>query len=214
MPAKGRFQMNIYLYVLDTVSDWEIGYLTAELYSRRFLDRSVNFAFTKISASGKSVTSMGGIGIVPDCALADVRFAAGDVLILPGADTWMSEEHKTVLDMVPGLLESGTTVAAICGATIALAGRGFLNGRKHTSNDKGFLVSMFPGYSAENYMDLPAVTDGNLITATGLAPLEFSYEVFRKAGVMKAETAEAWFGLHKTRTPECFFALMNSVAKS
>ena len=205
--------MNIYLYVLDTLADWEIGYLTAELNSRRFLDPSAAFSLKKISASANPVTTMGGITIVPDCALADVRFAAGDVLILPGADTWMNDEHRLVLAMVPALLDTGTTVAAICGATIALAACGVLNSRRHTSNDKGFLVSQFPQYSAENFIELPAVIDGNLITATGLAPLEFSYEVLRKAGVMKAETAEAWFGLHKTRTPETFFALMNSISK-
>ena len=205
--------MNIYLYVLDTLSDWEIGYLTAELHSRRFLDPSVNFSLTKISASGKPVTTMGGITIVPDCALADVRFAPGDVLILPGANTWMSDEHQSMLEMVPGLLDSGTTVAAICGATIALASKGILNSRKHTSNDKGFLVSMFPQYSAENYIELPAVTDGNLITASGLAPLEFSYEVFKKAEVMKTATLEAWFGLNTKRDPQSFFALMDSISK-
>ena len=206
--------MNIYLYVLDTLSDWEIGYLTAELHSRRFLDPSAAFSLTRISASGKPVTSMGGIGIVPDCALADVRFVPGDVLILPGADAWMSDEHKPLLDMIPGLLDSGTTVAAICGATIALASKGILNSRKHTSNDKGFLVSLFPGYSSENYIELPAVTDGNLITASGFAPLEFSYEVFKKTKVMKPATLEAWFGLNMKREPKFFFALMDSISKS
>lgn len=206
--------MNIYLYVLDTLSDWEIGYLTAELHSRRFLDASVPFSLVKIAASRNPVTTMGGMTIVPDAALGDVRFENGDMLILPGADTWMNDEHRAVLSMVPALLESGVSVAAICGATIALAGCGVLNGRRHTSNDRGFLLSLFPDYSAENYVDSPAVSDGGLITASGLAPLEFAYEVFRRTKVMRDETSEAWFGLNRTREPRFFFALMQSIGKN
>lgn len=29
----------IYIYVLDTLADWELGYVTAELNSRRFLKK-------------------------------------------------------------------------------------------------------------------------------------------------------------------------------
>ena len=203
--------MNIYLYVLDTLSDWEIGYITAELHSGRFLDKSVPFSLVKIAASRNPVTTMGGMTISPDAALGDIRFSSGDMLILPGADTWMNDEHKAVLSMVPSLLESGVSVAAICGATIALAGCGVLNGRRHTSNARDLLLSIFPDYSAENYVDSPAVSDGGLITASGLAPLEFSYEVLRKAKVMKTQTLEAWFGLNKKREPRFFYALMDSV---
>ena len=206
--------MNIYLYVLDTLSDWEIGYITAELHSGRFLDKSVPFSLVKISASLNPVTTMGGMTITPDAALGDIRFANGDMLILPGGDTWMNEEHKAVLSMVPSLLESGVSVAAICGATIALAGCGVLNGRRHTSNDRGFLLSIFPEYSAENYVEVPAVSDGGLITASGFAPIEFAYEVFRRTKVMTDETREAWLGLNRTRDSRYFFALMQSIGKS
>ena len=36
-----------------------------------------------------------------------------------------------------------------------------------------------------------AVSDDNLITASAFAALEFSYEVFKRTGVKKAQTAEA-----------------------
>ena len=28
--------MTVYVYVMDTLADWEIGHVTAELYSKRF----------------------------------------------------------------------------------------------------------------------------------------------------------------------------------
>ncbi len=48
-----------------------------------------------------------------------------------------------------------------------------------------------PEYTGENfYLNQPAVTDDNLITASGITPLEFSYEVLKRINVMKAETLE------------------------
>jgi hypothetical protein len=69
-----------------------------------------------------------------------------------------------------------------------------------------------PNYRGENhYVNEPAVTDGNLITASGLAPVEFAYQVFRRLGVMTPATLEAWHGLFATRQPEYFYALMGSL---
>ena len=69
-----------------------------------------------------------------------------------------------------------------------------------------------PEYSgAALYLNQPAVTDGNLITATGLSPLEFSYEVFKKTEMIKPETLEAWYQLNKARDVKYFYALMDSL---
>lgn len=183
---------NCYLYVLNTMADWEIAHITAELNSGRFL-ASGKVPIRKIAATRNPVTSMGGMGISVDLSVAEVEFAEGDLLILPGADSWMEEQHGAVIRMVGELLDRGVIVAAICGATVALAHAGLLQGRRHTSNGVGFLEMMCPGYSgSESYVDAPAVCDANLITASGMAPLEFSREVFRRTGVMKEATVEAW----------------------
>ncbi len=44
------------------------------------------------------------------------------------------------------LLSCGGTVAAICGATLALAHAGLLDKRPHTSNGAGFLEMFCPAY--------------------------------------------------------------------
>lgn len=69
-----------------------------------------------------------------------------------------------------------------------------------------------PEYTGENfYLNQPAVTDDNLITASGLAPLEFSYEVLKRTNLMKTETLEAWYQLYKTNESKYFYALMESI---
>jgi len=95
---------------------------------------------------------------------------------------------------------------------LAKSARPYLNTRKHTSNGKEFLKMHCPEYSGDElYLNQPVVTDGNLITATGLAPLEFSHEIFKKINIMKSETLEAWYQLNKTREEKYFYALMDSL---
>ncbi|WP_073202414.1 hypothetical protein [Gracilibacillus kekensis] len=61
------------------------------------------------------------------------------VLFLPGADTWM----------IQGTDECGVTVAAICGATIALAESGVFDVYIHTSNSLDNLNVVCPNYKGE-----------------------------------------------------------------
>jgi putative intracellular protease/amidase len=205
--------MTAYLYVLDTLADWEIGYLTAELNSGRFLDKTKkNEPIIKVGATLKPIKTMGGLTVTPDLQIDELQLKDDDLLILPGADTWDEPENQKVISLLPETLKKKTTVAAICGATVALAKNGLLNNRKHTSNDLGWLKLTCPKYLGEKfYVNQPAVSDDNLITASAFGALEFSYEVFKKTGVMKAQTAEAWYQLYRTGAAECFMKLMESL---
>lgn len=205
--------MNVYLYVLDTLSDWEIGFITAELNTGRFFkDKGKKISIIKVSHSLNKIKTMGGIEITPDELIENIIFQNDDILILPGADTWTDAKNGTALEIVKEALDKNVIIAAICGATLALAGIGILNNRKHTSNDKQFLKMSCPNYSGESlYVNKPAVADGNLITATGLAPLEFSYEIFKKSDLFKEETLEAWYNLYNTKEAKYFYNLMNSL---
>ncbi|HEX2957101.1 MAG TPA: hypothetical protein VHO70_09720 [Chitinispirillaceae bacterium] len=52
----------------------------------------------------KNSNSMGGMIINVDMKLSEVEFSEGDLLILPGADTWMEEEHNSVIEIVGNLV--------------------------------------------------------------------------------------------------------------
>ncbi|WP_338554639.1 type 1 glutamine amidotransferase family protein [Paenibacillus sp. KS-LC4] len=203
----------VYLYVFDTMSDWEIGYLTAELNSGRYFKKGI--APSKIVTVGTEqalVTTMGGLKILPDIRLDECSIEGADTLILPGGDTWTDSVHQPVLTMADRCLKEGTLVAAICGATIALAQSGLLNTRGHTSNDLDYLKMVCPAYTGEDYFKAePAVTDGRLITASGVAPLEFSVHVLRELDVLSPEALEAWYGLNKTQESNYFYELMSAV---
>jgi len=206
--------MNVYLAVIDTMADWEIGYLTAELHSRRFFrDPGMTCNLIKLGVSLGSVHSMGGIQYVPDVTVDTVQLQADDLLLLPGGAVWDMPVVRPLLTLARDALDHGHNVAAICGATIGLASTGALDRRRHTSNDLGSLQAACPAYTGQShYRHKPAVRGDNLITASGLAPLEFSYEVLKMLKVWRPATTTAWYRLHKTRQACWYGALVASMS--
>ncbi|MBN1167842.1 MAG: glutamine amidotransferase [Methanospirillaceae archaeon] len=206
----------MYLYVLDTMSDWEPGYILAELGSGRFFrDPKKSFSLVLCGRNLNPITTMGGIRLVPDICIKDVQPGPDRLLILPGADTWLDPRQIPVLAIIKSLLQTPMTIAAICGATMGLAQAGLFNNRQHTSNDLSALKMFCPDYTGDAYyVDKPAVIDGTLITASGLAPVEFAYQVFEKLEVMQENTREAWYHLHTTRKQEYYYQLIDSLRNS
>ena len=207
--------MKLYLYVLDTLADWEIGYLTAELHSRRFFaDRDLVVPIVKVGASLDEITTMGGMMIRPDLALDQLELEDDDLLLLPGADTWFEPANRGILLVAKERIARDLPVAAICGATFGLASVGALDAKRHTSNDPGYLKAVAKDYAGQAlYLDLPAVSDRKLVTASGLSALDFTYEVVKVLGVFRPETLEAWKGLNRTARPEYFHAMMESLGR-
>jgi putative intracellular protease/amidase len=203
-----------YLYVLDTMADWEPGLVIAELNSGNAFRRGERVQVRTVALSRDPVTSMGGVTILPDLTVADMQLQEAAVLNLPGGNTWDDPRHAPAIARVEQFLTAEIPVAAICGATVALAAAGILNSRRHTSNDLGYLKQVCPAYTGEAlYQQEPAVTDGNLITTTGIAPLEFAYQILKRLGVFAEATLEAWYRLFSTCEARYCYALRQSVAE-
>ena len=203
--------MKIFLYVLDTLADWEISLIIAEINGGRYLRKNiVKPPIIKVGNNMNSIKTMGGIVINPDIDVDNMNIEIGDLIILPGAETWLNGNNSKIIDKIKG--NDDITIAAICGATMALADNGLLDNKRHTSNAKEFLKMFCKNYNGEFlYQDKTVVVDGNLITATGLAPLDFAYEVIKKLDVMEPDTLNAWYNLYKTKETKYFFELINSL---
>ncbi|MFP7226019.1 type 1 glutamine amidotransferase family protein [Priestia filamentosa] len=201
----------VYLYVFNTMSDWEYGYLIAELNSGRYFKKGLApLKVVTVGINNEMITTMGGLSIKPDVSLNKCTFENEDLLILPGGDTWGEDIHQPILEKVDEALKLGTIVAAICGATVGLANSGYLDSRKHTSNDLEYIKMVCSNYKGEKFYELgPVVSSENLVTASGVAPLEFAMEVLKKLDVFAPDTLHSWYNLNKTHQPEYFFQLMN-----
>src|SRR5437763_16994353 len=99
---------NVYLYVLDTMADWEPGYVIAELNTGRyFADRTQRRPVRTVAATAGPVRTLGGVTITPDLTVDQLSPDGAALLLLPGADTWADPQHKPVLDAVSAFLAAG-----------------------------------------------------------------------------------------------------------
>jgi len=200
---------DVYLFAFDGLSDWEIGYAVAGINNPQFQLTPGGYRIRTVSLQGASVLTVGGIRIEPDLALGSLSPKDGAMLILPGGAAWDLGQNTEAVALARTFLIAGVPVAAICGATAALARGGLLDRHRHTSNALEYLAAT--GYrGASFYEDSPAVTDGNLITAAGTAPLEFAEHIFRRLNLYSPAVLDAWYGLFKTGKPEYFGALMQA----
>jgi putative intracellular protease/amidase len=182
----------IYVFLFDGFSDWEISYLTPEI------NKSEQFDLVYFSKNGDLIISMGGLQIKPTKSLDDLKFEDINMLILPGGTAWEKGENKEIEKIATDLFKTGKPIAAICAATTYLGQLGLLNDLKHTSNDLNYLKGIAPKYSGdENYQNSLAVTDRNIITANGIAPIEFACEIFKTIGLYSDDNIEKWFQLFK-----------------
>ena len=203
----------IYVYVLDTLADWELGYVTSELNSGRFFRKDApQVSLKTVGASKAPIRTMGGLTIIPDEQIDDIVVAGNSVLLLPGADTWNDPQNRAVIHKAGEFLSAGAVVGAICGATAALAECGLLDNRAHTSNGPGFLEMFVSNYIGQKfYMDQPSVADDNLITAGSTGGLMWAKQIMERLDVFQTDTLEAWYAYFSTGKPEFFYALMQSL---
>ncbi len=206
----------VYVYTLDTLADWELGYVTAELNSKRFFKKDApGIAVKMVGISKEPIKTMGGLTILPDCTINDVAVDEKSVLLLPGANTWDDPKHGAIIEKAKGLLSAGATVCAICGATTALANAGLLDQRLHTSNGTGYLAMFSPCYKGQQfYVDQPSVSDQNLITASSTGALLWAKQIIERLGIFQPDTLEAWYMYFSSGEEQHFFALMQTLPTS
>ena len=204
----------VYVYTLNTLADWELGYVTAELNSKRFFKKDAPGITVKtVGISKKAVKTMGGLTVIPDCSISDMVINERSVLLLPGANTWGDPIHGAIIDKAGSLLSAGGMVGAICGATAALANAGLLNQRLHTSNGMGYLEMVSPCYKGQQcYVDKPSVADQNLITASSTGALLWAKQIIERLEVFQADTLEAWYNYFSSGKEQHFFSLMQTLS--
>jgi len=186
----------VHVLVFDGLADWEAGHALAELR------RSGGLEVVAVGFNTDAVTTMGGLHVLPDLALSAVVPSDVRLFLLPGGDSWEGTYPRANLEaMLRTLMEKGIPVAAICGATLALARAGLLDDRRHTSNAPEYLAQHAPNYKGSGfYLPQLATRDRGVITASGLGSVEFAREIFEELGVLSPGDRSLWFEMFKHGT--------------
>jgi putative intracellular protease/amidase len=200
----------VHLHVFDGFADWEAAFAIAGINNPQYQREPGRWRVRTVGETRAMVRSMGGVAVLPDLGLQELHADRCRLLILPGGASWEDAAmHRPVIDEAVGLLDAGVPVAAICGATAGLARAGALDHRPHTSNALRYLKGT--GYAGDaHYLEQAAVRAGGLITAGGMAPIEFAREIFLQLELYEPDVLEAWCQLYKTGKSEYFARLVNA----
>ena len=202
----------VYLFVFNTLADWEYGYAVAGINNPQFQKNADRYKVVTVGATTDPVITAGGIRITPDESIDKVVTSDSAMLILPGGASWDEGENGEAVELAELFLSNKVPVAAICGATAGLAKAGLLDKTKHTSNSLDYLAAThYKG--AKHYVDAPAVRDGDLVTASAMSPVDFAKEIFSCLGVYDDDVLDAWYGLFKTGDGKYFQQLMKAGAQ-
>jgi putative intracellular protease/amidase len=187
---------SVHLFVFDTMADWEASFAIAGIQNPPFQAVPGRYRVRTVARTREVVTTMGGIRIQPDLVLDELGPQQSAMLILPGGEAWERGGNCEAIAAARGFIAACVPVAAICGATLALARAGLLDNRYHTSNAREYLSPS--GYRGGRfYRDVPAIADQGVITASGAAPIEFARQIFEALELYSRCALDAWYALFK-----------------
>jgi putative intracellular protease/amidase len=176
----------------DGFADWEAAHALCEI------NKSDKFDVVTVGFSDESVTTMGGLRVLPDATLDTVNADEAAIFILPGGDMWEEKSSEKLIALLHKLKAASVPIAAICGATLEIARAKLTERLRHTSNSPDYLKTMVADYKDKDfYVDELAVTDNDVITASGLGSVEFAREVIKRLEIYDEADTKAWFEMFK-----------------
>lgn len=204
-----RETRTVHVALYDGWADWEVGHATAHLRNGAWQAGPVRYETATVGPTRAPVTTMGGLRVTPDLALAELDPAGSAMLILAGAGGWDAGTGELAAFPAAArrFLDAGVPVAAICGAVAGLAREGLLDERDHTGAAPEYLAAT--GYrGTHRYRQADAVTDQGLTTAGPTHPVEFARAVFTVLDLYTPQVLDAWYRLFATSETAAFYELM------
>lgn len=189
----------ILFVLLNDFADWEGAYIAPSLSCGVEPGSERKYVVKTVAATKEPVMSCGGFKVLPDYCIDDIPADYAGVVLI-GGTRWFTPEAEQIVPLVKDAIQNEKLVAGICNASVFLGMHGFLNEVKHTSNALEYLKA-FAGtnYKGEAlYIDEPAVRDGNMITANGLFPLEFTREILYALEADSPKKIEKSYRMYKT----------------
>ncbi|TBR35842.1 MULTISPECIES: DJ-1/PfpI family protein [Dyella] len=198
----------VYFLAFDGFADWEAALALCEIR------RPGDWRVVTVGFSHQPVLSMAGLRVLPEITLDQMDLARAALFVIPGGHMWEHGYGDEAIEMAVRVHSAGAPVAAISSGVLALARAGLLERCRHTGNLSGFIGRHVPDYAGvEQYdPDVLAVSDGGVITASGLGSVEFAREIIRTLDLYSASDREHWYRLFKHAVPPPWFAGEKAVA--
>lgn len=164
----------ILCFLYDEVAEFEVTFL---------LHRLKSVGRKEITAVGydlEPIKSQSGLIFLPDATVKEAyRFDDVEALIIPGGP--ITEQRPELTELIQKLYQKKKLLAAICYGPQFLGRAGILEQHQFTtscSEEHIKSLGVIDPYPRQNYLKKRVVRDQNVITATGRAFIDFSFEVF------------------------------------
>lgn len=166
----------ILVFIFDGMTDYEITFIS------HLLGADAGKEIIPIAYEDKIIRSRSGFLYKPLKLVNEVLAEDVDGLIITGG--WYGETRPELIELINKLNSKGKLIGAICGAgTVFLAKVGVLNKVKYTSPIVEWTqkhMDVFgekDPFPRENFVSERVVIDRNIITAQGIAFVDFAIEI-------------------------------------
>lgn len=188
-------QKKVAILIYPEFSNYEISIITAIF---KIFEKEI----VVFSAEKNTVDSEEGFHFIPDKTLDEFSIEEYDCLVLPGMWCFpkVLNDDRYINFLRQFKNNESIIIASISSSPILLAKAGVLEGKKYCAGLFEEDIDEYDFLDSDYIVKTPLVTDGNIVTAIGLAYREFAIEVGRK---LNFDCDEGWFsGIKKPIKPE------------
>ena len=166
----------ILVFIFHGMTDYEITFIS------HLLNSDAGKEIITISYNHYMIKGKTGFIYKPEKLVKDVLQEDVEGIIIPGG--WYGETKPELIELINNLNLKGKLISAICGAgTVFLAKAGILNNVKYTTPAVEWTqkhVDVFgekDPFPRKNFIPQRVVRDRNIITAQGIAFVDFAIEI-------------------------------------
>ena len=165
----------VLVFIYEEMADFEITFVT------HLLGADAGKEIVTIAYEDKLIKSKSGVIYKPSRLIKDVLEEEVEGLIIPGG--WNGEIRPELIELIQGLNAKGKLLGAICAGPRFLAKAGVLDNAKYTTSIAQWTekhVEQFKEndpFPRENFVFQRVIRDGNIVTAQGVAFVDFAIEV-------------------------------------
>lgn len=169
------YMEKVLVFIYEDMADFEITFVT------HLLGADGGKEIVTIAYEDKLIKSKSGIIYKPARLIKDVLEEEVEGLIIPGG--WNGEIRPELIELIQSINAKGKLLAAICAGPRFLAKAGVLDNVKYTTSVTEWTekhVEQFEEsdpFPRENFVSERVIRDGNIITAQGMAFVDFATEV-------------------------------------
>lgn len=174
--------MNVCIFYYDDFCEFEVVHVAAEFSSQDLVT---------VAMENKVYVSEEKQRFLPDKMINELNPNDIDLFIIPGGNPSYLYDNSKLKDFIKSIDENNKIIAGICGGTELMAAYGLLDYKKCTGDSDGLKsdADYIQFFKNSTILNEDIVVDGNIITSTGQAFIEFAFKLADIMNIYKDEDA-------------------------